>query len=226
MKGKRAIKNKLFTFAVFTLSGIAFLNTNISAKNTKKYLGTNKSTSYLALNTESIDFTNPINVKGQGSSDEIVYESEKVKVSSKAIYMVSEQFVFDNLNSLKKSFTTSDIYFDLDDLTIRPDDIPSLNNLVILLKENPDVNVAVTPFSDSRMAKYNDKLAFSRAQTAKTYLVSKGIKAERIVFEKHGRPDMSNPCNSNPNCSLALKQINRRTEFNIVFSGVNLGQIN
>ena len=220
------MKNKLFIFTVFTLSSFTFINTNINAQNTKISIGANKSTSYLALNAESIQTANPISVKGQGSSEEAVYESEKVKMSRKVMYMASEQFVFDNLNSLKRSFATSDIYFDLDEANIRPDAIPSLNNLVILLKENPGVNVAVTAFSDSRMAKYNDKLAFNRAQFAKTYFVSQGIKAERIVFEKYGRPDMSNPCNSNPNCSLASQQINRRTEFNIVLNGVNLGQVN
>jgi outer membrane protein OmpA-like peptidoglycan-associated protein len=220
------MKNKLFIFTVFTLSGIALINTSTNAQNTKVSLGTNRSSSYMAINTGSKLSSSSISVKGQGSSDEVNFESEKIKMSSNAMYMASEQFVFNNLSSLKRVFTTPDIYFDLDEAKIRTDAIPALNNLVTLLKENPDVNVAITAFSDSRMAKYNDKLALNRAQAAKTYLISKGITTDRILFEKHGRPDMSNPCNSNPNCSLALQQINRRTEFNIVYNGVNLGQVN
>jgi outer membrane protein OmpA-like peptidoglycan-associated protein len=220
------MKNKLFIYAVFTLSGIAFINTSINAQTTKITLGTNRSSSYMAINAGSKLSPKSISVKGQGSSDDVDFESEKVKNSSNAMYMVSEQFVFNNLSSLKRIFTTPDIYFDLDEATIRTDAIPALNNLITLLKENPDVNVAITAFSDSRMAKYNDKLAFNRAQAAKTYLISKGISTDRVLFDKHGRPDMSNPCNSNPNCSLALQQINRRTEFNIVYNGVNLGQVN
>lgn len=220
------MKNKLFIFTVFTLSGIALINTSTNAQNSKVSLGTNRSSSYMAINTGSKLSSSSISVKGQGSSDEVNFESEKIKMSSNAMYMASEQFVFNNLSSLKRVFTTPDIYFDLDEAKIRTDAIPALNNLVTLLKENPDVNVAITAFSDSRMAKYNDKLALNRAHAAKTYLISKGIKTDRILFEKHGRPDMSNPCNSNPNCSLALQQINRRTEFNIVYNGVNLGQVN
>ena len=220
------MKNKLFIFTVFTLSGIALINTSTNAQNSKVSLGTNRSSSYMAINTGSKLSSSSISVKGQGSSDEVNFESEKIKMSSNAMYMASEQFVFNNLSSLKRVFTTPDIYFDLDEAKIRTDAIPALNNLVTLLKENPDVNVAITAFSDSRMAKYNDKLALNRAQAAKTYLISKGITTDRILFEKHGRPDMSNPCNSNPNCSLALQQINRRTEFNIVYNGVNLGQVN
>jgi len=220
------MKNKFFTITLFTFSGIFIFNTTLSAQNTRTSVQTNKSSKYLAVNAVSNTALNDSSLKGLGSTENVNFKSEKIKSNSKSMYMVSEQFVFDNLNSLKKSFRTSDIYFDLDDASIRPDAIPALNSLVNLLKENPGVNVAVTAFSDSRMAKYNDKLALSRAQAAKDHLISKGITADRIVFEKHGRPDMSNPCNNDPNCSLAAQQINRRTEFNIVFNGVNLGQVN
>jgi outer membrane protein OmpA-like peptidoglycan-associated protein len=220
------MKNKNYSLVLFTLFSVFFLNTTISAQNSKKTLGAKRYSSYLAINAISKESLIKPSKKEQGSFEELNFESEKVKLNRKSMYMVSEQFVVDNLNSLKKSFITPDIYFDLDEATIRPDAIPSLDKLVILLLENPDVHVAVTAFSDSRMAKYNDKLAFSRSQAAKSYLITKGIKADRIMFEKHGRPDMTNPCNSNPNCSLALQQLNRRTEFNIVYNGVNLGQIN
>lgn len=224
MKGKCAMKNKFFIVASLTITGIFIFNTTINAQNSKMSVQTNSSPRYIALNTASNRSLNESSVKR--SSEDTNFESEKVKLNSKSVYLVSEQFVFDNLNSLKTSFTISDIYFDLDDATIRPDALTALNSLVTLLKENPGVNVAVTAFSDSRMAKYNDKLANSRAQAAKNHLISRGITADRIVFEKHGRPDMTNPCNNNPNCSLAEQQINRRTEFNIVYNGVNLGQIN
>ena len=103
------MKNKLFIFAVFTLSGITFLNTSISAQNLKISVGANRSSSYMAINAGSKHTKNTLSVKGQGSSEEVIFESEKVKMSTKAMYMISEQFVFDNLNSLKSSFTTSDI---------------------------------------------------------------------------------------------------------------------
>lgn len=220
------MKSKLFIIAAFTFTGISFLNTTTSAQYKKTSLNTNKSDSYIAINLGSKQTSSSISLNGPGSSADDNFDSEKVRISSNAMYMASEQYVFDNLSSLKRSFATPDIYYDLDDANIRPDALPALNSLVTLLKENPDVSVAISAFSDSRMAKYNDKLAFNRAHSAKNFLISKGISANRLVIEKHGRPDMSNPCNSDPNCSLALQQINRRTEFNILFNGVNLGQIN
>lgn len=149
-----------------------------------------------------------------------------VKMSKSAVYMISEQFVFDNLSSLKKTFSISDIYFDLDDAGIRADAIPVLDGLVQLMVENPGLSVATTAYSDSRMNKYNEKLALSRAQAANDYLISKGISADRIQIEKHGRPSLANPCNNDPACSLAVQQLNRRTEFNIIYNGINLAQIN
>lgn len=150
----------------------------------------------------------------------------KENASVRSLYMSSEQYVFDNLGSLKKFFSAKDIYFDLDQSAIRPDAIPTLDKLVNLMMEHPEISVATTAFSDTRFSKYNAKLALNRAQAANAYLISKGIGADRLLIEKHGRPQVSNPCNNDPSCSLAVQQLNRKTEFNIVYNGVNLGQIN
>lgn len=211
------MRTKLF-IAVLTLSNIIISNNSAQAQ-------INGSSSYMAVNTSikgpGIGQTDAVNVR---LSDETM--DSVSKLNRKMMYVASEQFVFDNLSSLKKAFSVADIYFDLDDATIRPDAIPVLNNLIILMKENPGINVATTAYSDSRMSKYNEKLALSRAQSAINYLISQGISADRLQIEKHGRPDMGNPCNNDPSCTLAAQQLNRRTEFNVVFNGINLGHVN
>lgn len=211
------MRTKLF-IAVLTLSNIIISNNSAQAQ-------INGSSSYMAVNTSikgpGTGQTDAVNVR---LSDETM--DSVTKLNRKMMYVASEQFVFDNLSSLKKAFSVSDIYFDLDDATIRPDAIPVLNNLIILMKENPGINVATTAYSDSRMSKYNEKLALSRAQSAINYLISQGISADRLQIEKHGRPDMGNPCNNDPSCTLAAQQLNRRTEFNVVFNGINLGHVN
>lgn len=140
-------------------------------------------------------------------------------------YMRSEQFVFDNLTSLKKEYIISDIYYDLDNATIRSDALPVLDALVNLLIEQPKISVAVTAHCDSRMLKYNEVLAIRRAEAAQAYLVFKGISPSRIVLEKHGRPSVKNPCTDNPDCSIAVQQLNRRTEFNIIYNDINLAHL-
>lgn len=211
------MRTKLF-IAVLTLSNIIISNNSAQAQ-------INGSSSYMAVNTSikgpGTGQTDAVNVR---LSDETM--DSVTKLNRKMMYVASEQFVFDNLSSLKKAFSVADIYFDLDDAKIRPDAIPVLNNLIILMKENPGINVATTAYSDSRMSKYNEKLALSRAQSAINYLISQGISADRLQIEKHGRPDMGNPCNNDPSCTLAAQQLNRRTEFNVVFNGINLGHVN
>jgi outer membrane protein OmpA-like peptidoglycan-associated protein len=211
------MKIKLF-IAVLTLSTSIVINNPLHAQ-------ISGYGNYMAVNTsDSSPNTSELNVNNTSSNDKI---NEIAGISNrKAMYMISEQFVFDNLSSLKKAFSIADIYFNLDDATIRPDAFPVLNNLVILLKENPGIHVATTAYSDSRMSKYNEKLATNRAQSAINYLISKGISSDRLLIEKHGRPDMGNPCNDDPKCSIATQQLNRRTEFNIVYNGINLGHVN
>jgi len=210
------MKTKLF-IAVLTLS-TSILTNGVFAQ-------ISGSANYMAAHASAIDLNDSVLEPGNTSSNVKANETDGI-LNRKAMYMVSEQFVFDNLSLLKKAFTVADIYFDLDDASIRPDAIPVLNSLVILMKDNPGINVATTSYSDSRMSKYNEKLASSRAQSAINYLISQGISADRLLIEKHGRPDMGNPCNNDPSCSLATQQLNRRTEFNIIYNGINLGHVN
>lgn len=211
------MRPKLF-IAVLTLSIILLTHNYVEAQNSG-------SSNYLAVNSSVKAPNAGVTDNGNNRLKDEAMDSVS-QLNRKMMYMVSEQFVFDNLSSLKKAFAVADIYFDLDDATIRPDAIPVLNNLIILMKENPGINVATTAYSDSRMSKYNEKLALNRAQSAINYLISQGISADRLQIEKHGRPDMGNPCNNDPSCSLAAQQLNRRTEFNIVFNGINLGHVN
>jgi len=211
------MKTKLF-IAELTLSSNLLFNNSTKAQ-------ISGSANYMAVYTSIEGSKTGLLDQGNSRLSDEANESV-IKLNRKAMYMVSEQFVFDNLSSLKKAFAVSDIYFNLDDATIRPDAIPVLNNLVILMKENPGIRVATSAYSDSRMSKYNEKLATSRAQSAINYLISQGISVDRLQIEKHGRPEMGNPCNDDPSCSLATQQLNRRTEFNIIFNGINLGHVN
>ena len=218
------MKTKLVTAALI-LSATVIYSPYANAQDTKLSVKSYRSVNFMAINT-----TPTGTIESYIVNDNEAYYADMnkaaAKMNSRASYMVSEQFVFDNLNTLKKEFSVADIYFDLDDAGIRADAIPVLDKLVNLMMENPEIYVATTSYSDSRMSKYNEKLALNRTLAANAYLVSKGIRAERLLIEKHGRPGMSNPCNNDPSCTLAVQQLNRRTEFNIVYNGINLSQTN
>ncbi len=203
-------------------SAFALVSQTTTAQSlSKNILKENKASNYMAFS----DFSSE-SLADASYTVENKVSALKENASVRSLYLSSEQYVFDNLGSLKKIFSAADIYFDLDQSAIRPDAIPSLDKLVNLMMEHPEISVATTAFSDTRFSKYNAKLALSRAEAANAYLISKGIGADRLLIEKHGRPQVNNPCNNDPSCSLAVQQLNRRTEFNIVYNGVNLGQIN
>lgn len=190
-------------------------------------LGFARTTSAQVFAYASADGTKPSGSTNANPKGKIQNNTVSVSANSELLmaYRNSEQFVFDNLASLKKEYTISDIYYNLDDATIRTDAQLVLDNLANLLKDQPALSVAVTAHCDSRMLQYNVKLASRRAEAAQAYLVSKGISQDRIMMEKHGRPSVKNPCMDNPNCTLTEQQLNRRTEFNIIYNDINLAHI-
>lgn len=206
------------TFVLASPTASAQNSINSTTKNTFKENKTSKFIAYSDFSSKELPDSD------YSAVSKVISLKESGAVRS--LYMGSEQYVFDNLGTLKTFFAVADIHFDLDQSALRSDAIPVLDKLVYMMMEHPEISLATTSYSDTRYAKYNEKLALSRAQAANNYLESKGISKDRLSIEKHGRPQVANPCNDDPSCSLATQQLNRKTEFNVVYNGVNLGQVN
>src|SRR5690606_27985173 len=63
---------------------------------------------------------------------------------------------------------------------------------------------------------YNLDLSQRRANSAKNYLVNRGIASDRIEAVGYGETQILNHCTNGVNCSEAEHQLNRRTEFKII----------
>ena len=73
------------------------------------------------------------------------------------------------------------IYFDFNSIAINPDEESKLNEILHILKENPDMKVTVTGWCDTRgSVAVNRRISRQRAETLKAWLVKKGIAASRI----------------------------------------------
>ena len=73
------------------------------------------------------------------------------------------------------------IYFDFNSIAITPDEESKLNEILHILKENPDMKVTVTGWCDtSGSVAVNRRISRQRAETLKAWLVKKGIAASRI----------------------------------------------
>ena len=73
------------------------------------------------------------------------------------------------------------IYFNFNSIAINPDEESKLNEILHILKENPDIKVTVTGWCDTRgSVAVNRRISRQRAETLKAWLVKKGIAASRI----------------------------------------------
>lgn len=115
-------------------------------------------------------------------------------------------------------FSVSNVYYDYDKSTLRPESVASLDTLVQFLNDNPSFTVEVYSFADAKgTEEYNKALSLRRAQAAVDYIVNAGIDQSRIVAKGFGEsmpaaPNASAGGADNP----TGRQLNRRTELRII----------
>lgn len=107
------------------------------------------------------------------------------------------------------------IYFDVGKATIKAQSLPLLDEVAQALDKTPRIQLLeVGVHSDERGAEeFNLRITGERAQAIKTYLVSKGVAADRVQARGYGE--------SKPLCSEhneACWSRNRRTELLVVRS--------
>jgi outer membrane protein OmpA-like peptidoglycan-associated protein len=106
------------------------------------------------------------------------------------------------------------IFFDFDRYYIRKRDAqPTLDSLAFIMKQYPSLQVRLDAHCDARGASsYNDLLSKKRAESAKKYLVIKGIAAERIALKDLGEREPANNCTDHVFCTEPAHQLNRRVD--------------
>ena len=101
------------------------------------------------------------------------------------------------------------VNFDFDKATLRQEDIAAINRDVTSLDTWGNANIEVAGHTDSRGSDaYNMNLSQQRAEAVRTYLVSKGIAADRLSAKGYGE---SQPIASNATDEDRFK--NRRVEL-------------
>lgn len=114
-------------------------------------------------------------------------------------------------------YQLKNIYYDLNKFFIRPDAARALEHVVKILKEYPTMKVELRSHTDARATDaYNLRLSENRARAAMDYIVSRGIKADRLVARGYGESEILNGCIDGTVCDDDEHQRNRRTEFKII----------
>ena len=143
-----------------------------------------------------------LNVKGDGSfTQQIKPHVDYVLLGTCAGYLNhkeelrvepvedSEEYVLQfPLASITAPVLIDNIFYDFDRATLRPESTEALDKLVVLLNENPHVTIQLAAHCDYKgSAEYNIKLSQRRAESVVNYLISKGIKKERLTPRGYGK---------------------------------------
>ena len=113
--------------------------------------------------------------------------------------------------------TIDNIYYDLDQSSLRSDATRELDKVVATMRKYPSLIIEIRSHTDSRGdAERNKALSLQRAKAVANYLVSKGINRRRMATLGMGESQLVNNCTDGVICTDAEHQRNRRTEFKVV----------
>lgn len=109
------------------------------------------------------------------------------------------------------------IYYDFNKSAIRTGDSYELEALAQLMEQYSSMEIELGAHTDSRGAEdYNLQLSLRRAESAKEFLVQRGIAQERVKAIGYGEALPRNRCRDGVECSEEEHQHNRRTEVKIL----------
>ena len=143
------------------------------------------------------------------------------------------------LAAINKPQVVENIFYDFDKATLRPESKSALDEMVVMLNENPNVTIEMGAHTDRKGSdEYNIRLSDRRAQSVVDYLIGAGIDAGRLspkgygesmpktVTKRIAREYPQFPEGTvlteefietlSPEDQEAADQINRRTEFQVL----------
>jgi len=144
-------------------------------------------------------------------SNKLDFTLEKEKIAAIAIPEIKAVKVG---TDLAKTLNISMIYFDLGKWNITNQAAAELEKIFAVMQEYPSMKIDIRSHTDSRSsAKSNMVLSDKRAKSIMTWLVTKGIAADRLKGKGYGESRLVNKCKDGVKCSEEEHLRNRRSEF-------------
>ena len=120
-------------------------------------------------------------------------------------------------------YEIQNIYYDFDKANLRDRSKKSLDSLVIILNEHPEIEIEIGAHTDSRGTDiYNANLSQKRAESVVKYLITHGVSRNRLVAKGYGESELKEDCSVYSECpddssgDCPCHQRNRRTEFKVI----------
>jgi OmpA-OmpF porin, OOP family len=158
---------------------------------------------YRVLVMPNVDFTpTSLQIGGIGQQDKpLIFKDVRV-ASGGSMNTIGQKFT-------DAKIVTHGINFDVDRATIKPESMGTLNMIVKIMTNNPDLKFEVDGHTDNSGAmQHNILLSQQRADAVKTQLVSMGISATRLTTKGFGSTKAIST-----NDTSEGKANNRRVEF-------------
>lgn len=91
------------------------------------------------------------------------------------------------LSSMTHPVLLENIFYEFDKATLTEESANSLDSLIVLLNDNPNVTIELSSHCDYKGSDaYNEHLSQRRAESVVNYLIRGGISAERLVAKGYG----------------------------------------
>jgi outer membrane protein OmpA-like peptidoglycan-associated protein len=111
-----------------------------------------------------------------------------------------------------QSIRLNNVFFESGKAKLKKESYPELQRVVSFLEDNSDLKIEISGHTDNvGDASTNQRLSLARAKAVAAYIISKGIKASRLVSQGYG---FERPVTSN--ATEAGRSQNRRVEFTIL----------
>ena len=114
--------------------------------------------------------------------------SPKMELSQKSLSDLKVMMLVLDPKADEKVIVFGDTHFDYDQSTLSLDAKALLDKDVLVLKENPQINVRMAGYTSAQGSEaINQKISEKRANAVRNYLIEKGIAPERISVIGYGR---------------------------------------
>jgi len=197
------VKGKVFDKK--TLNGLpsSVELTDVVSKQQISKLQTDEDGNYLVTLPVGKDYAFNVNRKGY------LFYSENFKLAKNApdsVYNIDIPLQPIEANA---SIILKNVFFDTKQTQLKPESLTELDNVVLLMNDNPKVKIQIGGHTDNvGKPEDNAKLSLGRAVSVVNYLLGKGIKNDRLTFKGFGE---SKPIADNK--TEEGKALNRRTEL-------------